>query len=490
MAKKTQIEELLELIEDLGMMVVDQNGTPFIQTQDSEQQKVFSIQSISFLDFLRHQYLESYGKLAFSPNLKEVIDHLGSMARNSGNTITTAIRNAYVNKHAYVDSANDKAQIMKIGKDGWSLSTEPSVSFIKSSSMAALPTPINDGDFVDLIEPYLNLADDNSRYLVVTFLVSYFLDLPSKCILLVNGEQGSGKTSFTKLIRELLDPSIVKTQPTPSSKDDLMVAAVNSALLCIDNVTKISLAMMDVLCQLSTGAGFRKRMLYTNLDEVIVQLSRSMVINGISADMISATDLLSRSIQVILPAIIGNDRLIETEFWDNFYNDRPKILGGLYTLVGQVIAVIDDVKLDNATRMTDFCKVGVAVERVLSWPENSFMDALKAMQAEAMEIALESDVTATGIQKVMANRANWEGTAEGLLSQMNDYCGFDLTSQTTWPKSARSLGIKLSKIMPALRDQGIVIEKTKSGPRKITITNIAVTRPEKPESSLSKFDAT
>ena len=44
--------------------------------------------------------------------------------------------------------------------------------------------------------------------------------------------------------------------------------------------------------------------------------------------------------------------------------------------------------------------------------------------------------------------------------------------------------------MPALRDQGIVIEKTKSGPRKITITNIAVTRPEKPESSLSKFDAT
>jgi hypothetical protein len=107
-----------------------------------------------------------------------------------------------------------------------------------------------------------------------------------------------------------------------------------------------------------------------------------------------------------------------------------------------------------------------------------------------MEIALESDVTATGIQRVMENRTRWDGTADRLLSAMNQLCGFDLTNQPLWPKSARALGIRLVKIMPALREQGIVIEKTKSGPRKITITNIAVTRPAKPESLLSKFDAT
>ena len=75
MAKKTQIEELVEITEDLGEMVVDQNGTPFMKTQEGEQHKVISIQSLSFLDLLRHQYFELNGMLAFSPNLKEVIDH-------------------------------------------------------------------------------------------------------------------------------------------------------------------------------------------------------------------------------------------------------------------------------------------------------------------------------------------------------------------------------------------------------------------------------
>lgn len=491
--KKPQLIELIELVEDMASLVLDQHGMAFIKVSVDGQHKVIGINSQEFADWLRHYYLKATGKPILAMNLKDTCEHFSSMARSTGDKITTSLRNAYVNKCAYVDLSNSKGEVVKLDENGWALSTEPEIYFTKSGPMAELPFALktSDSNLTELLAPYLNLSDENARYLLIGFTVASFFDLPSKAMLVINGEQGSAKTTTTRIIGQLIDPSKVKTQSTPTSMNDLMVAAANSALLCFDNTSKLPPKLMNMICQLSTGAGFRRRKLYSDLDEIVFEISRMVIINGIDADIISATDLLSRCVQIVLPAISGTQRLSESKLWKNFYNDQPVILGALYDVVVKVISIIDDIELDDATRLTDFCRVGVAVERVLEWPEGAFMNALKTMQAEAMEIALESDVTATGIQRVMENKTRWDGTADRLLSTMNQLCGFELTSQPLWPKSARSLGIKLVKIMPALREQGIVIEKTKSGPRKITITNtnITVNRPVKPESPLNKFDS-
>ena len=158
-----------------------------------------------------------------------------------------------------------------------------------------------------------------------------------------------------------------------------------------------------------------------------------------------------------------------------------------------MIAVIDDIEVENSTRLTDFCRVGVAVEQVMGWPEGAFMKAIKEMQAQAMDMALDADVIAVGIKKVMETRKNWSGTAEDLLRIMNRCCNFELSTQPKWPTSARSLGIRLVKALPPLREQGIDIQKTKSNARIITITNantlIAFTRSHR-SSNIEQFDAT
>jgi hypothetical protein len=497
MSKKKEVDtpqyiKIIDMVMSLAILVVNQLKMPFIKIFLGEQEKVIPMSSQEFDDWIRLNYMEIEGGPALTGHLKEAKGHLNSLARTTGSKIQTYLRNAYVNKSSYIDLINEQGQVVKIDKDGWSLATKPEVYFTQSPSMAEIPLATGHGDFNELVNPYLNLEDENARYLLVTSIVSAFFDLPSKPFLLINGEQGSAKSTTTRIIGELLDPSSVKTMVTPSSNDNLMLAAANCMILRIDNGSKLSEKMMNIVCQLSTGLGFRKRKLYSDVDEIIFEITRMVILNGIESDLVTAPDLLSRCIQLHLPSIGSKNRLSETKLWANFYRDRPAILGALYDIVSKVIAIIDDVVVEDSTRLTDFCRVGVATEKVMGWPEGSFMNSVKTMQAEAMEIALDADVLAVGVKTIMERRPDWSGTAEELLRIMNKSCSFDITSQPKWPTSARALGIRLTKVIPPLRDQGIDIQKTKSGVRTITITNsnpIVEAHTKEPRSdSLSAFE--
>jgi len=479
--------KLIEMTTAMAESVVNQHKMPFIKILIEEQEKIISMDSQEFNDWLRLTYMDIYGVPVLSGNLKEAKEHLNSLARTTGSKIQTYLRNAYVSKSSYIDLANEAGQIVKIDEHGWSVATKPEVYFTQSPSMAEIPLATGHGDFNELVSPYLNLEDDNAKYLLIASIVSAFFDLPSKPFLLINGEQGSAKSTTTRIIGELLDPSAVKTMVTPSSKDNLMLAAANCMILRLDNASKLSEKMMNIVCQLSTGLGFRKRKLYTDIDEIIFEITRMVILNGIESDLVTAPDLLSRCIQLHLPSIGSKQRLPETKLWDNFYRDRPAILGALYDVVSKVITIIDDVEVEDSTRLTDFCRVGTATEQVMGWPKGAFMNAVKTMQAEAMDIALDADVMAVAIKKVMERRKDWSGTAEELLRIMNKSCDFEVTSQTKWPSSARALGIRLTKVIPPLREQGIDIKKTKSGVRLINITNanpIAEPRTRAPKSAL------
>ena len=490
--KMPQWIKLIEMIKQMAESAVNQHNMPYIKVLVDKQEKIIPMNSQEFHDWIRLNFMEYLGEPVSSGSLKEAIEHSTSLARTTGSKIQTYLRNAYVKKSAYVDLANEKGQVVKIDKNGWDLNNQPEVYFTRSPSTAELPLAIGNGHFTELVSPYLNLEDANAKYLLIAAIVSAFFDLPSKPFLLINGEQGSAKSTTTRIIGELLDPSTVKTMVTPSSKDNLMLAAANCMILRLDNASKLSEKMMNIVCQLSTGLGFRKRKLYTDTDEIVFEITRMVILNGIESDLVTAPDLLSRCIQLHLPSISSQQRKTETKLWEDFYRDRPAILGALYDVVSKVIAVIDDVDVEDSTRLTDFCRVGVAVEKVMDWPEGAFIKAIKEMQAQAMEMALDADVIAVGIKKVMETRSSWSGTAEELLRLMNRLSGYELSSQAKWPTSARSLGIRLVRISPALREQGIDIKKTKSNARTITITNankVVSSGDRHHRFSMTKFDA-
>ena len=64
---------------------------------------------------------------------------------------------------------------------------------------------------------------------------------------------------------------------------DLQIAAHNSWVVSLDNLSFIPLWLSDCLCRLSTGGGFSSREVYTDAEETVLDAKRPIIINGLVA---------------------------------------------------------------------------------------------------------------------------------------------------------------------------------------------------------------
>src|SRR6266568_5113212 len=97
----------------------------------------------------------------------------------------------------------------------------------------------------------------------------------------VQGEQGSGKSGTSRLLRALLDPNCVPIRALPHSERDLMIAATNGHVLAFDNISTLPPWLPDALCRLSTGGGLATRRNYTDREEELFNVVRPVILNGI-----------------------------------------------------------------------------------------------------------------------------------------------------------------------------------------------------------------
>ena len=78
-------------------------------------------------------------------------------------------------------------------------------------------------------------------------------------VLVLSGEQGSAKSTFSKILCALLDPNAAPLRALPREDRDLFIAATNSHLLTFDNVSGLPSGISDTLCRLATRGGFAVR---------------------------------------------------------------------------------------------------------------------------------------------------------------------------------------------------------------------------------------
>ena len=199
---------------------------------------------------------------------------------------------------------------------------------MRPDGMRALPIPVRDAGALKLLQGLFNLPDDaegrHNFRLIAAWLVAALYPTGPYAVLAVDGEQGSGKSSACKMLRRLVDPNAADLRAKPRSEDDLLIAAMNGRVVALDNVSHIEADMADALCRLATGAGFGKRILYSDLGETIVAVSRPILLNGIPS-LLARADLADRSIAVTLQHIPDDKRRPESEVWSNFDACAPAI---------------------------------------------------------------------------------------------------------------------------------------------------------------------
>ena len=233
-----------------------------------------------------------------------------------------------------------------------------------------------------------------------------------------------------------------------------MVASHNH-LLVFDNLSSLSHAASDLLCQLATGGGFGTRQLYSNQEEFLLHANRPILLNGIE-NVAVRSDLADRAVCITLEPIKEVDRRLERELWTEFERVRPRILGALLDAMVVGLRRLPDIRLPTKPRMADFAQWAAACETAY-WPEGTFLAAYSENRQEAMADVIESDPVAESIRLLVDSQQSWEGTASELLSKLESITDERTVKSKRWPANAQVLSRQLKRVAVSLRQVGVEI---------------------------------
>jgi len=238
---------------------------------------------------------------------------------------------------------------------------------------------------------------------------------------------------------------------------DLFVAAHNKHMLIYDNISTITAAVSDALCQIASGAAYSKRQNYSDSNEFSVSGSRPLVLTGI-ANCIDRPDLADRAVVLNLLPVGDESRRSENELWKAFDIEHPKIFGAVLGAVAHGLKELPNIKLKKLSRMADFHLWATACEGAYT-ERGSFQRAYDRNASETIEGLIENDHVGKAVGSLMLTRHHWEGTAAELLRQLTDHDGTEaqVSKLPQWPRDPSIFARRLRRTAPVLRKAGIEV---------------------------------
>ena len=432
--------------------------------------ETWPIRRKNFRRWLERQYYEATQGAPSSEAMQSALSVIEAKAHFDAPERTVHIR---VGEHAerqYLDLADETWRAVEMDANGWRVIENPPVRFRRSPGMKPLPVPVSGGS-ANKLRSFLNVQSDNDFVLVVAWALAALRNRGPYPVLVLSGEQGSAKSTFSLILRALLDPNTAPLRALAREERDLFIAASNGHVLAFDNVSGLPNWMSDTLCRLATGGGFALRQLYTDQDEVLFDASRPMILNGIE-DIVNRPDLADRAVILTLAAIPEERRRSEAELWTAFEAELPLILGALLDAVVEGIKRLPETHLDKLPRMADFALWATACETAI-WSAGTFWSAYCGNREEAVDSVIDADPVASAVRAMMTRRTVWTGTAADLLGTIGEVVGDSGTKPKTWPDCPRALSGRLRRAATCLRKTGIEIAFDREGrarTRTITIT--------------------
>ena len=136
---------------------------------------------------------------------------------------------------------------------------------------------------MEALGSFLNVKSESDFVLVVAWALACLRNRGPYPVIALSGEQGSAKSTFSRILRALIDPNTAPLRALPREDRDLFIAASNGHVLAFDNMSGLPAWISDTLCRLATGGGFAVRQLYTDQDEVLFDAARPIILNCQSA---------------------------------------------------------------------------------------------------------------------------------------------------------------------------------------------------------------
>lgn len=366
-----------------------------------------------------------------------------------------------------LDLADPTGRAVVIRPDGWGLVDRSPVLFQRTALSGNLPEPaaVHEPAAFRELRDLLNVTADAWPLVVGWLVAAYFPTIPHP-VLMLGGEQGTGKSTAAKLMINLIDPSPALLRSQPRDTEQWAISAAGSWVVCIDNVSYIASWWSDALCKAVTGDGWIRRKLYTDSDLAVLTFKRCVALTSIDAGALRG-DLGDRLLLIDLERITEDRRRTEAELEAAYHAASPRLLAGLLSAVSRTLAVLPDVTLDTMPRMADFARVLAALDRAC--PELTEARALDLFMGQRERIAgdvVDADPVAAAVVKLIEQHGDWSGTPQELLDALSPAMEAGTTRPPKgWPTSPQGIGSAMKRVTPALRTVGIEVERGRDSGR-------------------------
>lgn len=464
--EKNDVEQLIE--KKILNPFSTQNGKLWVEVRDGERVKIFSVNDDRFQMLLKdiiHEYsgdIPAVGELLNQISQLEFLAYKHAISRD----LTSRIALSKKNWLCY-DLDASRGLAYKISADGYEDIRTPSMVFRQSATYAPQVKPDKDTEaeeLPELVKKHFRLQTEEDNFLFSIYLVTAFLKpLVNVPLLVFHGEKGSSKSSILRRIEQIVDPKTTDIMGAPRNNSDLEIRLSNNYFTTLDNLSFLSKKTSDLMARAITGGSTYRRQLYTDTDEIALNLSCVIALNGIGL-VATEADLLDRAIVFKLQRIPQSEIKTERELKESFESDLPKFIGAIFLCISEVFADDEPVILQKRTRMADWFELAVKVGRIFGLDDEKTAEVIWKNQKAVNKQALAENLVAQCLQELMNTRQEYFGSVTDLLGDLCEIAELNAIKSSQLPGQPNVLSRRLNELKSNLEEAGVFFEIKNVGP--------------------------
>ncbi|MEO2603929.1 hypothetical protein [Clostridium butyricum] len=456
--QKTNIKDVLvkDILREAHLFIDDRKEAHAIILVGAHKE-ILAVRGEDFSSWIIKKVWDTYGKTISTMAVKDIVNSIEAHAKFGGIQYKLNLRVAGDDKSIYYDLVNRNWEIVEIDASGWRINNNPLAFFKRYKTQNEQVRPVGGGD-INSIFRYINVKEAD-KLLFLVYLISCFIPEIAHPIGVFYGEKGSAKTTASKVMKMIIDPSIMPTITFPKNNEELIQNLAHNWFCNFDNISNIGDTTSDTLCRAVTGEGYSKRGIYTNEDDVVFTYKRCVSLNGI--DVIpKKDDLLDRSILFELDRIQDSNRKGEYKLLEELRLVMPEILGSIFDILSKAIRVYSDSSTIKLNRMADFTSWGYAIAEAIGGLGSEFLSRYnKNINKQNLE-AINSNSFASAVVALLDSNQSWSGKASDLMVALETVAERERihTDSSDFPTTSNMVSKKLKSIKSNLERLGIEFE--------------------------------
>jgi hypothetical protein len=181
------------------------DGTGFADLDINGHRETWPNRAKGFRRWLARRFFEATQGAPSSEALQSALNVIEAKAQFDAPERTVHIRVGGLNGRLYLDLCDTTWRAVEIDTSGWRVIENPPVRFRRTAGMQPLPVPVTGGS-IETLRSFLNVSG-TYFVLAVAWLLACLRHCGPYPVLALSGEHGSAKSTFTAIIRALIDPN-------------------------------------------------------------------------------------------------------------------------------------------------------------------------------------------------------------------------------------------------------------------------------------------